>query len=96
MTVIANNDYYECHITLDAGYNNLVKPIADVGRFKFSALKGDEFMGDDVKIYLTAHDKTEDGMRTKMSIMTNLLALAKIPFVRRKIEHIIFDERDVK
>lgn len=92
--MINHDGYYECHITLDAGYNKVVQPIAESGNFKFSALKGDDFMGDDVKIYLTAHDKTEVGMRTKMAKMTLLLIEANIPYVRRKIEHIILDERE--
>lgn len=89
----AHAGYYECHITLEARYKEQVEPIAKECGFKVSALKGDEFLGDDIKIYLTSHAKEEMPMRGKMASMTAGLWNAKIPYIRRKIEHIIFDER---
>jgi hypothetical protein len=88
-----HSGYYECHITLDKEYAEAVGATAEKHGFKVSALKGDEFMGDDIKIYLTSHAKTQPKMLERMGAVTKELEVAKIPYIRRKIEHIILDER---
>jgi hypothetical protein len=91
-----HNDYFECHITLEPQYRAAVEPLAKEQGFKVSSLVGDEFVGDDLKVYCTTHAKTETKIRTKMAGLTGALTAHNIPFLRRKIEHIIYDERYVK
>ena len=88
-----NRDYYECHVTLDSQHKAKVEVIAASVGFKVSALKGDEFLGDDVKIYCTSHARDKETMVQKLTNLTAALNEARVPYIRRKIEHIIFDER---
>lgn len=81
---------YECHITLRPHGREEVDVLAKKHGFKTSVIAGDVIMGDSPFLYCTCHDMTEAGIRIKMEALSKELP-CKI--LRKKIEHIIYDER---
>lgn len=86
--------YYECHITLDPEYaGEKVDALAKENDFKTSVLLGDEVFGNVKKLYCTAHAIVHVMIFSKMNAMCDALTANGIPYLRRKIEQIILDER---
>lgn len=85
--------YYECHITLQPDYKEFIEPIAVKHKFKTSVLKGDEIMGDDTLMYCTCHDKSFETISVRMDNLINDFQICDIPILRKKIEHVVLDER---
>lgn len=85
--------YYECHVTIDPKYANVVEIIAEVHKFKTSVLKGDEIMGDDKLLYCTCHDRNFETIHNRMEGLIWQMRMQQIPILRKKIEHILLDER---
>lgn len=99
------NSYYECHITF------LPKPAPDGGSgkvnqnhvtsrgWKFSAIDGDIVEGDGVKYYATRHFNVKlpvSEVQRVLFDMADILNLLGYNVTRRKIEHVIFDDRSFK
>lgn len=85
----ATKPHYECHVTLKPERIPEIEEIAKRHKFKTSVLMGDEVMGDAKLLYCTTHD-------VDLSIwdrMDRLIADLPVPILRKKIEHVIFDER---
>lgn len=85
--------YYECHVTIDPQYSHQVDPVASVHKFKTSVLKGDEIMGDDKLMYCTCHERNFDVIIGRMDELVDNLKAKQIPILRKKIEHVLVDER---
>ena len=85
--------YFEIHVTMPAESKERTTEILGQVGFKFSALKGDPIMGDDLLFYGTAHTRTEDQAHLKLAQATKALEDSGITVLRRKIEHVIFDSR---
>jgi hypothetical protein len=95
--------YYECHLTFDAftqgrisEWDRRCEQIDEIGQkyhFRFSKIEGDEQMGPGVRWYLTRSLKDGPTLTNDMNALTYALTQAGVPILRRKIEHIVFDER---
>lgn len=83
-------NYFECHVTLLPDNREKVEPIAKKHKFKTSILVGDEVMGDERLLYCTSHDRTFESMKARMEALISELPP---PILRKKIEHILLDER---
>jgi hypothetical protein len=85
--------YFECHITLLPKHEEVATPISAKHKFKTSKIAGDEVLGDDVFFYCTSHSKYYEDLKNRMDSLTRELNDAGVPHLRRKIEHVVFDER---
>lgn len=87
----------ECHITLDKPeqFRNAELLGRSMG-FHFSKIDGDEVMGPGVKGYLTRSSDAEfkDQFEDKLTDMCTVLEANDVRWSRRKIEHIVLDERN--
>lgn len=84
---------FECHITCSPRDAGTVFPIATQHGFTTSLLVGDDAMGDAKLLYCTSHDYTLEMMRRRMGLLVSALEGAGVKTLRRKIEHIVLDER---
>lgn len=89
---------YECHITVPppalATERAYLEGLARGHRFKTSQIDGDPVLGDKIYFYFTGHDATFEAMKERMERLTEDLAeIAKVKVIRRKIEHVVFDDR---
>ena len=85
-------EYYECHVTLLPKHQKKVEPLAKKHKFKTSLLVGDEVMGDAKFLYCTSHGKSYDELYGRMEkLVEDLPGMV----LRKKIEHVILDERYV-
>jgi len=88
--------YYECHITMTGNKEN-IKPLVEAHKWKFSAIDGDPTLGDGIKCYATRHFNTRVG---ELSVLNRLHEVADIlknygiNVIRRKIEKVIYDDRN--
>lgn len=94
--------YYECHITMQQtdiidDYRSIIeKTCTEIG-WSFSAIENDIILGDGLKLYATHHfnDKfSESYVRTQLECAAVYLAQAGALIIRKKIEKVIFDERE--
>lgn len=85
--------YYECHITLYPQFEPAVYELVQKYKFKTSKIHGDQMLGDNLYMYLTGKDVSLYEMTRRMENVTDELKQMSIPYIRRKIEHIILDER---
>ena len=91
--------YYECHITLESDDPQFAKKVIEGHGWKFSRIDGDILMGDGIKCYATRHFKTSLGEKEVMLRLLNMatfLVYAKFNVTRRKIEHVIYDDRSYR
>lgn len=94
--------YYECHVTLICGCpfssDELKKKIEAYG-WRFSRIDGDIVEGDGVKCYATRHFKSYLPVSTVVNAVISLAALLSAcgyTVTRRKVEHVIYDDRSSK
>src|SRR6185312_10268672 len=90
--------YYECHITLDDDPDN-TKYFVELTNWKFSCISGDIVLGDGVKCYATKHfnvKKHVDNVLYELHQMADFLQVCGLNVIRRKVEHVIYDDRSVK
>ena len=85
--------YYEMHITLRPQYKEEAEQVAQKFNFKTSQIAGDQILGDDAFLYITGKDVSLVDMMIRMEKSTEELLGLDVPIIRRKIEHVIFDER---
>lgn len=83
------------HITLRPQYKEQAEQIAKQFKFKTSQIAGDQVLGDDVFLYITGKDISLVDMAMRMDKATDELKRLEVPVIRRKIEHILLDERAV-
>jgi hypothetical protein len=85
---------FECHVTLvpseDPSWVKTIEGIAEEHKFKTSFIVGDPLLGKAKYFYLTAHDKTYNGLMGRMQAVVDSLPTKP---VRLKIEQILYDER---
>lgn len=88
---------YECHITLPPPATPeeraRLEDMARNYRFKTSQIDGDPQLGAHVFFYLTGHDSDFNSMKGRMDDLALRVASAGVKVLRRKIEHIVYDER---
>lgn len=85
---------FEAHITIDKKYSYKLDRLLEYFlsiKWKFSAIDGDPILGAGSKCYLTAHDTNQVVLKERMDYVVMVLSQYDIPYIRLKIEHIIFD-----
>lgn len=90
-------NYYECHITM-LGDPETIKPLVERVGWKFSCINGDPVLGDGVKCYATMlYSKLHGDNWVQMQLLSTAAMLAKSGalILRRKVELVIYDDRDV-
>lgn len=85
--------YHECHITLDPAYEAMANQLAPHFGFKTSKIVGDEVLGDKVWLYCTKSSPNRRDLYIDMVALSTALESANAPWIRRKIEAILIDER---
>jgi hypothetical protein len=85
---------FECHITLKPEHEEKAKQVGKQYGFKNSKITGDEIMGDGVFFYLTKTGADFEKVQKDMYACGATLKLNKIPYLRMKIELILFDHRE--
>lgn len=84
--------YFECHITLDPKDKDIAVYTAEKYQVKYSALEGDEIMGDDLLGYITFRGNDLYSMISKMDgIITYMNKNHGVKILRKKIEVAILD-----
>lgn len=94
--MLAKKNYYECHITM-LGDKNILRPLVEQSKWKFSAIDGDPVLGDGIKCYATmfySNRFKDTDVLDKLLAVANDLAAAGAQIIRKKIEFVIWDERD--
>lgn len=80
---------YECHVTLRPKDIEEARRVAHEHKFKTSVIVGDE-QDEKVKyVYCTTHDVSFPEIFSRMNRM---VAALQVPIIRKKIEHILYDE----
>ena len=90
-------EYYECHITMDGAPSILEQYVNAIG-WKFSAIDGDPDLGSGVKCYATMHfNARKDFEEIKGKLVRDAAALSAVgvKVLRRKIEMVLYDNREI-
>lgn len=96
------NSYFECHVTLaDPGNHGIgdLRRLIEKSGWRFSCIDGDIVEGAGIKCYATRHWNTGLGVQ---AVLNNLLSYAQYlelsgyTVTRRKVEHVIYDDRSSK
>lgn len=85
---------FECHVTMHPSHAEKAKAVGKQYGFKSSEIVGDEVMGDGVFFYLTKSGTEFEKVQKDMHACIATLRMNKIPFLRTKIELIIYDHRE--
>lgn len=94
--------YYECHITIarpefiSTAMILLVQNLIKSKKWKYSAIDGDPFLGDGIKLYATRHFNIklpEEEVLQKLNSVADFLEESGFKVVRRKIEKVIYDTK---
>lgn len=84
--------YFELHLTIDPQHRDAALTVLAVHGWHYSALKGDEVLGPDVRGYLTVRTASLTDAWGLLADACAWLDWARVPWVRRKIEVAILDE----
>ncbi len=91
-------NYFECHVTM-VGDKAMIKTMTEELRWKFSAIDGDPVLGAGVKCYATmlysAAVHTQESCVEKTINIADRLSGFGVKILRRKVELVVFDDRDV-
>jgi hypothetical protein len=90
--------YYECHITVEDGCKDLMEKELLNTCWKFSQITDDLILGPGNKMYATAHFSLASGIkpvRTELDTMAGILEAAGLNVVRRKIELVLYDTKNL-
>ncbi len=91
-------NYYECHVTID-GNPEIVRPLVQETKWKFSAIDGDSNLGDGVKCYAT---RQLNAKIPANEVLENLHRVADwlqekgLKILRRKVEMVLYDDKIAK
>lgn len=95
--------YFEAHITVsanDVGHPAQMRSILDnQPGWKFSMIDGDPVLGAGTKCYATKQfpsTRSPKSILTEIDDVADVLTRGSLMVVRRKIEHVIFDDRSSK
>ena len=94
------NSYYECHITMEGGVMNayhIEKFLEQKTNWKFSKIDGDINFGPGVKFYATNQFNMKIGIEAvihQVKSMAEILASQGAKVIRRKVEIVIYDNRE--
>lgn len=97
----ATHSYYECHVTFlpaPTTKQHIIEHLEDRG-WRFSAIDGDIVEGAGVKWYATRHyniDMPHEAVMQRLFALADWLTAAGVEVTRRKIEHVIYDDRSNK
>lgn len=87
---------FECHITLTKlSQFQLATSIGRLNGFHFSSINGDEQLGTGTKGYLSKTSDYIPNLLYDMEQVIDRLELHDITWIRKKIECIILDERNL-
>lgn len=92
------NTYYECHLTIE-GDRELARDAVMLTGWKFSSIDGDIVTGPGVRHYATRHYKSSlpvEHVLERLHLCGDYIAERGVSVVRRKVEHVIYDDRSVK
>lgn len=87
--------YYECHITI-LGDPNLIRPVVEDIKWKFSYINGDPTLGNGIRCYATALFSDKLSVYKVKQFINSTAAELKnkgLTIVRQKIEKTLYDER---
>lgn len=87
--------YFEAHVTM-LGDAAVIRPLVEELKWKFSAIDGDINLGDGIKCYATRQFNLKIGEDKALNILhdtANNLTSKNINVIRRKIEIVIYDDR---
>ena len=88
---------YEIHITSHLpprrDIERQYKKLAEEEHWTTSKINGDPNLGAGAKFYFTTYETTLDRAFIKLNIMTDRMRDLRIPIIREKIEHIVFDTK---
>lgn len=84
---------FECHITMKPEHEAAAAKIGKKFGFKSSKIAGDEIMGDGTFFYLTKTDVVYETIKKDMHACAATLRVNKVPYLREKIELVLYDHR---
>lgn len=84
--------YFEAHIAMEPKHRPLADALARDNGWWTSAIKGDDVLGPDVKVYMTCRGADAAELTIKTKVMCSLLGHGV--WLRRKVEVAIFDEKN--
>jgi DNA repair photolyase len=84
---------YEAHLTMDAEHHGKVREIGETFGLAYSQITGCPILGQGTYCYLTDYSLNLEEVKQRIFGIKVLLEHNKIPVLRAKIEHIVFDTK---
>lgn len=87
--------YYECHVTM-TGDPQILRPLVEDLKWKFSCIDGDVVLGDGVKCYATMlyNQRMRPGLvLSLLHSVANQLTEMGATVLRKKMEQVLYDDR---
>jgi hypothetical protein len=92
------NSYFECHVTM-TGDPEIIRPLVEMRRWKFSCIDGDSVFGDGVKCYATRQFNAKMAVELVTKELFGVATFLEgqgCTVIRRKVEQVIYDDRSSK
>lgn len=94
-----NQQYHECHVTMESKDIALVEThVKDIG-WKFSCIDGDPILGDGIKCYATKHFPSKcdvNDVVNNVKAASEQLSMYGHKVIRDKVELVVYDSKLVK